>query len=129
MIRYTLRPISELITDHAIAKNVDQAVTDYAGGAASACAAEHDQVKALNGQVGALNGEVNALNDKIAQNGLYGGAFMQYFSDSQCSSGAQCWSANPLTSACSCPAGFTPQKGNCASFHGYLAPTGCVKKN
>lgn len=64
MIALTLQPLSELVEgiNATLASNLDKAVAEYAGGAAALCAAESDQIKALNDQVAVLNDQVAVLS-------------------------------------------------------------------
>jgi hypothetical protein len=64
MIALTLQPLSELVEgiNATLASNLDKAVAEYAGGAAALCAAESDQIRALNDQVAVLNDQVAVLS-------------------------------------------------------------------
>jgi len=103
LIRYTLRPVSELLPQgmEAIANNVDRAVTEYAGAAAMACQAEADQLK--------------ALNERIAQKGLYGGVFILKYKNENCQKDGSesCFFKNTVTGACTCPPGYSAPREEC----------------
>jgi len=68
MIQLTLHPLSELVRgiNATLAGNIDKAVAEYAGGAAALCAAESDQIKALNDQIASLNDQVADQKELIA---------------------------------------------------------------